>query len=50
MTYEIFMFLMYEYGSKMKRKNGKFTFDGLNVVLGVDCGMGRYSYIAHSIA
>ncbi|WMV29809.1 hypothetical protein MTR67_023194 [Solanum verrucosum] len=30
----------------MKRRNGKFTFGSLNVVLSVDGGMGRYSYIA----
>ncbi|WMV41444.1 hypothetical protein MTR67_034829 [Solanum verrucosum] len=41
---------MNEYGLKMKRKNGKFTFGGLNVVLSVDGGMGHYSYIAQSIA
>ncbi|WMV08237.1 hypothetical protein MTR67_001622 [Solanum verrucosum] len=34
----------------MKRKNGKFTFGGLNVVLGVDGGMAHYSYIAQSMA
>jgi len=34
----------------MKRKNGKFTFGGLNVVLSVDGGMRRYSYIEQSIA
>ncbi|WMV26385.1 hypothetical protein MTR67_019770 [Solanum verrucosum] len=32
----------------MKRGNGKFTFGCLNVVLSVDGGMGRYSYIAQS--
>ena len=41
---------MYEYGSKMKRRNGKFNFGGLNVVLRVDGGAGHYSYIAQSIA
>ncbi|WMV37360.1 hypothetical protein MTR67_030745 [Solanum verrucosum] len=41
---------MYEYCPMMKRKNGKFTFGGLNVVLSMDGGMGRYSYIAQSIA
>ncbi|WMV54582.1 hypothetical protein MTR67_047967 [Solanum verrucosum] len=34
----------------MERLNGKFTFGDLKVVLGVDSGMGRYSYIAQSIA
>ena len=43
-------FLMYEYGSKMKRRNGKFNFGGLNVVLTVDGGMRLYSYIAQNIA
>lgn len=50
MTYEMFMSLMYEYCVKMERMNGKFTFGGLDVILSVDGGMGRYSYIAHSIA
>ncbi|WMV41127.1 hypothetical protein MTR67_034512 [Solanum verrucosum] len=38
------------YSHHVRRTNGKFTFGGLDVVLSVDCGMGRYSYIAHSIA
>ncbi|WMV13487.1 hypothetical protein MTR67_006872 [Solanum verrucosum] len=38
------------YSHHMKMRNGKFTFGGLNVVLSVDGGMGRYSYIAQSIA
>ena len=49
-TYEMFMFILYEYGLQMKRKKCKFTFGGLNVVLSVDGGMGHYSYIAQSIA
>ena len=44
------MFLVYEYGSMIKSKNGQFTFGGLNVVLRVDGGAGHYSYIAQSIA
>ncbi|WMV29350.1 hypothetical protein MTR67_022735 [Solanum verrucosum] len=40
---------MHEYGVKMERMNGKFTFSCLHVVLSVDGGMGRYSYIAHTI-
>lgn len=50
MTYEMFVFLMYEDCLMMKRKNVKFTFCGLNVVLSVDGGMGCYSYIAQTIA
>ncbi|WMV30010.1 hypothetical protein MTR67_023395 [Solanum verrucosum] len=38
------------YSHHMKRKNGKFTLGGLNVVLSVDGCMGRYPYIAQSIA
>ncbi|WMV25260.1 hypothetical protein MTR67_018645 [Solanum verrucosum] len=34
----------------MKMRNGKFTFGCLKVVLSVDDGMGRYLYIAQSIA
>ncbi|WMV08738.1 hypothetical protein MTR67_002123 [Solanum verrucosum] len=30
--------------------NGKFTFGDLNVMLSVDVGMGRYSYIAQCMA
>ncbi|WMV13381.1 hypothetical protein MTR67_006766 [Solanum verrucosum] len=37
------------YCHHVKRKNGKFIFGGLNVVLSVDGGMGRCSYIAQSI-
>lgn len=56
MSYFIVMFnkmimsLMYEYGQMMKKMNGKFTFGVLNVVLSVDGGMGRYSYIAQGMA
>ncbi|WMV41124.1 hypothetical protein MTR67_034509 [Solanum verrucosum] len=50
MTYEMFMSLMYEHCVNVRRTNGKFTFSGLDVVLSMDGGMGRYSYIAHSIA
>ncbi|WMV18442.1 hypothetical protein MTR67_011827 [Solanum verrucosum] len=46
MTYEMFMFLIYKYCLKVKRKNGKFTFDGLKVVLSMDGGMGCHSHIA----
>ncbi|WMV42555.1 hypothetical protein MTR67_035940 [Solanum verrucosum] len=38
------------YSHHVKRKNGKFTFGGINVVLSVDGGMGCYSYIAQSVA
>ncbi|WMV41246.1 hypothetical protein MTR67_034631 [Solanum verrucosum] len=34
----------------MERMNVKFTFGGLDVALSVDGSIGRYSYIAHSIA
>lgn len=39
------MFHVYEYCTMMKKKNVKFTFSGLNMVISVDGRMGRYSYI-----
>lgn len=44
------MFLINEYGLKMEKLNGKFTFSGLKVVPIVGGGMGCHSYSAQGVA
>lgn len=39
------MFHVYAYCPMMKRKNAKFTFSGLNMVISLDGRMERYSHI-----
>lgn len=49
MAYEMLMSLIYEYYVYMKKRNGKFTYGGLNVLLSIDGGMELYQYIEQSI-
>lgn len=49
MAYEMLMSLIYEYYENLKKRNGKFTYGGHNVLLSMDGGMELYQYIEQSI-